>query len=128
MNQVDLVAVDCIINPETGTPFGIVPMSEENKVVGLDEKPDPKKLESLVTSVRDGLQRIKNGHRAVAYVNVRTYWQALNTVADEFEICMLPSVYRNASSWSVEAIGASPQGVFRKYVDELLAELSASDS
>lgn len=125
---IDFAAIDCITNPRTGRPFGIVPVSEENQVVGLDEKPDPKKLPSLIEEVRSKLWDLRDDYlKTIAYINVRAYWEALSNLAEEFEITLLPSVYRNARSWSVEAIGASPQGVFRKYVGELLAELSASD-
>jgi hypothetical protein len=62
--------------------------------------------------------------RMIAYINVRAYWEALSQVAEEFNITLLPSVYQNARSWSVEAIGASPPGVFRKYANELVSEIS----
>ena len=121
---IDFVAIDCITNPQTGKPFGIVPMSEEDMVVGLDEKPDLKKLPSLIEEVRSKLCELRSDYlRTIAYINVRAYWEALAQVAEEFEITLLPSVYRNAKSWSVEAIGASPLGVFRKYANELVQEL-----
>jgi len=121
---IDFAAIDCITNPQTGKPFGIVPMSEEDKVVGLDEKPDLRKLPSLIEEVRSKLWELQGDYlRMIAYINVRAYWEALAQVAEEFEITLLPSVYRNAKSWSVEAIGASPPGVFRKYIWELLDEI-----
>jgi len=125
LDHIELAAIDCITNPITGKPFGIVPMSEEHMVVGLDETPDPEKLGSLVEAVRIRLTSIRSRFRViVAYINVRAYWHALEEVADEFGICLLPSVYRGAESWDTGQIGASPLGVFRKYVDELLNEIS----
>jgi len=125
--SISLAAIDCITDPTTGRPFGIVPVSEEDKVVGLDEKPNPKKVPALVESVRAGLTRIRDDHRAfVAYVNVKSYWQVLEEVADEFSIELLPSVYRGAQSWDVQRIGLSPPGAFRKYIGELIDEISKS--
>lgn len=123
--SIDFAAIDCITNPITGRPFGIVPVSEEDKIVGLDEKPDLRKLPTLVKEVRTKLGDLHNNYqKMIAYINVRAYWEALSQVAEEFEIALLPSVYRNARSWSVEAIGASPPGVFRKYIGELVKEIS----
>ena len=122
--HISLAAIDCITNPSTGKPFGIVPVSEEDKVVGLDEKPNPQKLPALVESIRTGLAQIRSEHGTIiAYVNVKSYWQALEEVAEEFNIHLLPSAYRKTSDWSVANIGASPLGVFRKCVNELVDEI-----
>jgi len=122
---IDLAAIDCITNPVTGKPFGIVPASKEDLVIGLDEKPNSKKLGPLVESVKVGLTCIRHRFQTIiAYINVKTYWQALEGIAEEFGICLMPSIYRNASSWSADSVGASPPGVFRKYINELVDEIS----
>ena len=125
LNRIDLAAIDCITNPKTGTPFGLVPVPEQRLAVGLDEKPDPKKFEPLVEAVRHRLTRLKTRYLEIlAYVNVKVYWQTLAELADEFGIVLLPSVYRGKTNWSVDAVGASPLGIFRIYVDELVREIT----
>ena len=115
---VELAAVDCITNPKTGKPFGIVLAKEQHLTIDKDERPDPNKLPILISEIRKKLKKLSKNYRfIVAYVNVKAYWKALEAVKDEFNICMLPSVYRNPENWN--HIGIGPIGMFKKAVGEL---------
>lgn len=116
---VSLAAVDCITDPKTGKPFGIVTVENQHLTINRDEKPDPSKLPVLVQEVRKKLKKLsKNYDHIIAYINVKAYWKALEQIQDEFEICMLPKAYRNLKKWNNAKIG--PIGMFKTSVGELV--------
>jgi predicted RNA-binding protein len=124
LEHVDIAAVDCITNPRTGLPFGIVSRRSQRLTVGKDERPDPKKLESLVKEIRRQLRRRSYRYdRIVSYLNVKSYWKALDEVRDEFEIKMLPKIYAKNDVWNSKKLHMGPIGMFRTEIGDLVTEV-----
>lgn len=120
LGQVDLAAVDCITNPKTNKPFGIVTQRQQHLTIGKDERPDPEKLPALTIEIRKKLDRLtpKYSH-VVSYLNVKSYWNAIAQVSEEFGIEMLPTVYRVNKVWNSKALHSGPIGIFKREVPEL---------
>ena len=125
MGQVDIAAVDCITNPKTNRPFGIVTRSQQQLTVGRDERPDPAKLPALTQEIQKKLRRLspKYSH-VVSYLNVKTYWKAVEAVSDDFDIEMLPSIYHKNENWNGKIAHSGPIGVFKREVPELQQTLA----
>jgi len=125
LDHVDLAAVDCIINPRTNKPFGIVTRRQERLTVGKDERPDPAKLPGLTIEIRKKLERLSPKYtQVVSYLNVKTYWQAVQALSDDFGIEMLPSIYHKNENWNGKIAHSGPIGVFKREVPELQEALT----
>ena len=125
--SVDLAAIDCITNPRTGEPFGIVMKDQQWRTVGLDEFPDKSKVERMKTIVSKQLERKRGLYRnTIAYVNVRSYWEVLWDMKEKFQITMLPRLYHHSRNWNSLTAGISPRGAFYRDIDELIQELNSS--
>jgi len=124
-NNVDLGAVDCIIDPSTGLPYGIVMEWEQEVTVGKDAYPSPQKILELEEQIRRRLEKLGPYYTdIVAYINVKTYWEALEIVRSEFDIEMLPTVFNDKRNWNSSYSRMSPRGIFYKYVAELQNKLA----
>lgn len=120
-DKVELAAIDCITNPETGKPFGLVMKREQSRTLGLDEFPDMAKVHILQTIVERQLRRKRIHYdRIVAYVNVKSYWNVLWQLRDKYSITMLPRLFRKRENWNSAIAGISPRGAFYRDIDELL--------
>jgi len=121
---VELAAIDCITNPKTGKPFGIVHEKEQYLTIRLDERPNPRKLSILIPAIRSKLKLLASRYDyIIAYINVKVYWKALLAVRDEFKITLLPSLYYKEENWDVKKSGIGPRGAFYVYVGELVNTL-----
>jgi hypothetical protein len=118
---VDLAAIDCITNPKTGKPFGIVMCRDQSKTIGLDEFPDARKISELRTIVGNQLKRRTVKYdKVVAYVNVKSYWNVLWSLRKPYSITMLPRLYRHPRNWNSSVARISPRGAFYRDIGELL--------
>jgi predicted RNA-binding protein len=125
----DVAAVDCITNRRTGKPFGIVHERQQRLVVGRDERPDPEKLDDLVVEIEKKLARLAPRYEhIIAYLNVKTYWRAIEKVQDQFNITMLPKAYRGRESWNSHTLHMGPIGMFKKSINQLEKEIEANSS
>ena len=123
-DYIALAAVDCIKDPSTGLPFGIVGEWEQELTVTKDELPNPQKIDSLVAQIRKKLRElVRNYDYVIAYINVKTYWKALERLGNEFNIKMLPSVFKGEKNWNGKICHASPIGVFKREIVELTKEI-----
>lgn len=124
-DDVDLAAIDCITNPKTGRPFGIVMRKQQWKTVGLDEFPDQSKVPEMISIVRKQLQHHQASYtRIIAYVNVKSYWTVLWTLRREHSVVMLPRLYRNPRNWNSTHARISPRGAFYRDFDQVLHVLN----
>ena len=122
--HLELAAIDCITNPKTGKPFGIVHEKEQHLTIGLDERPNERKLPLLIRAVRDKLRLLASRYNyIIAYINVKVYWKALLAVRDEFKIILLPSLYYKEENWDVRRSRIGPRGAFYVYIEELVNTL-----
>jgi len=93
-------------------------------VVGRDEHPDPEKLDDLVVEIEKKLGRLAPRYdHIIAYLNVRTYWQAIERIQDQFNITMLPKAYRRRKKWNSHVMHMGPIGMFKKSIKQLEREI-----
>jgi len=124
LNAVDLAAVDCITDPLTGLPFGIVTESEQYLTIDKDEKPSPEKIPVLVEQIRNKLKLLSpHYNHIISYINVKSYWKAVEAVQPEFDIKMLPKMYMNEKNWNSKICRMGPIGMFKIAIDELRKEI-----
>jgi len=129
MEYVDLAAIDCITNPTTGLPFGIVAKRSQRLTIGKDEKPDPDKFDPLVKEIKRKLRKMSSRYdRMISYLNVRSYWDALESVREEFDITMLPRVYANHKRWNSKKLRMGPIGMFKTKIYDLVREIDQTVS
>lgn len=95
--------------------------------MGKDEKPDPAKIVALTTEIRKKLRRMSHRYdRLISYLNVKSYWSALEVVRDEFDIKMLPRVYDRNKVWNSKKLHMGPIGIFKTEIHDLVRELDNS--
>jgi hypothetical protein len=98
-------------------------------VVGRDERPDPEKLDDLVVEIEKKLARLSPRYdHIIAYLNVKTYWRAIERVQDQFDITMLPKAYRGRKSWNSHTLHMGPIGMFKKSINQLENEIETKSS
>jgi hypothetical protein len=122
--HLDIAAVDCITNPRTGLPYGIVSRRNQRLTVGKDERPDPRKFDPLVKEIRRKLRRMSTRYdRVISYLNVRLYWNAVESIRDEFDITMLPRIYARNKVWNSKKLRMGPIGMFKTEIHDLVHEV-----
>ncbi len=123
-DKIDLAAIDCITNPSSGEPFGLVMEWEEWKTKKLDERPSKDKIPKLRKQIVSQLEQIDGKYEHIfAYVNVRSYWEVLWSLRRVYHIKMLPRLFHNEDNWNSAAAHISPRGAFYKFIDELITRL-----
>ncbi len=92
--------------------------------VGKDGSPDPSKLEPLVSEIRRKLRRMSHRYdHIVSYLNVKSYWTALDEVRNEFDVKMLPKVYAENEIWNSKKLHMGPIGIFKTEIGDLVSEV-----
>jgi 7-cyano-7-deazaguanine tRNA-ribosyltransferase len=128
-NQVDIAAVDCITNPVNGLPFGIVTQQEQYLTVDKDERPSPEKIPVLIEEIRKKLDLLSPQYdHIISYINVKSYWKAIEALKTDYNIKMLPRAYMKDENWKGKVSHMGPIGMFKVCVCELKDELSKATS
>jgi hypothetical protein len=92
--------------------------------VDKDERPDPEKMVSLVREIRRKLRRMSPRYdQIISYINVKSYWTALDQIRDEFHIQMLPRLYDKHKVWNSKKLHMGPIGVFKTEIHDLIGEM-----
>jgi hypothetical protein len=122
--NIDLVAIDCITDPRTGRPFGIVGEWEQHLTLNLDEKPNNAKYPLLQPVVKEKLSDLVPYYNSViSYLNVKLYWKTIESVRDDFQITMLPKKFRGRRSWDSKRLKMTPRNIFYHQISELTGAL-----
>jgi hypothetical protein len=126
-NHVDVGAIDCIVCPISGKPYGIVMEWEQDLTVSRDEKPTRNNFPSLVEQIARRLEILSPRYdRILSYLNVRVYWDAVQSLQARFAIRMLPRIFQDSRNWNSAHAGIGPRGAFYKYSYELTNEFTSS--
>ncbi len=104
-NQLDIVAIDCIVLRSTGkmlglwSPFVEKQALEEIVELGLDSYPSwskyshkPSLMRELYNAVDSRLSELSGKYdRIVAFINVKAYYQTLRELSSKYSIRLLPN-------------------------------------